>query len=112
VKIALLNSLIWTSTGLVCMLLSGIVVCILYKGLPHITCELLTSKPSLLNGTVGILPNILNTLYIILITLIVVFPLGVGSAIYLNEYAKNKNVVKIIELAVVYDTHSRFAIDN
>lgn len=99
VKIALLNGLIWTAAGFICLLLLGLVVCILYKGLPHITGELLTSKPSLLKETVGILPNILNTLHIILITLIVVLPLGVGSAIYLNEYAKNKKAVKIIELA-------------
>ncbi len=99
VKIALLNGLIWTAAGLICMLLLGLVVCILCKGLPHITGTLLTSKPSLLDGTVGILPNILNTLYIILMTLIVVLPLGVGSAIYLNEYAKNKKAVKVIELA-------------
>ncbi len=99
VKIALLNGLIWTATGLICLLLLGLVVCILFKGLPHITGELLTSKPSLLDGTVGILPNILNTLYIIIMTLIVVLPLGVGSAVYLNEYAKNKKAVKIIELA-------------
>jgi phosphate ABC transporter, permease protein pstA len=99
VKIALLNGLIWTAAGLICLLMLGLVVCILYKGLPYITGELLTSKPSLLKETVGILPNILNTLYIILMTLIVVLPLGVGSAIYLNEYAKNKKAVKIIELA-------------
>ncbi|MBO5162937.1 MAG: phosphate ABC transporter permease PstA [Ruminococcus sp.] len=99
VKIALLNGLIWAAAGIICLLLIGLVVCILYKGLPHITGELLTSKPSLLEGTVGILPNILNTLYIILMTLIVVLPLGVGSAIYLNEYAKNKKAVKLIELA-------------
>ncbi len=99
VKIALLNGLIWTAAGIICLLLLALVVCILYKGLPHITGELLTSKPSLLDGTVGILPNILNTLYIILMTLIVVLPLGVGSAIYLNEYAKNKKAVKLIELA-------------
>jgi len=99
VKIALLNGLIWAAAGIICLLLLGLVVCILYKGLPHITGELLTSKPSLLEGTVGILPNILNTLYIILMTLIVVLPLGVGSAIYLNEYAKNKKAVKLIELA-------------
>ena len=55
------------------------------------------TKP--LRGTVGILPNILNTLYIIIITLVIVLPLGVGAAIYLNEYAKNKKLVRVIELA-------------
>ena len=99
VKIALLNILIWSAAILICLLLLGLVACILYKGLPHITAQLLTTKPSLINGTTGILPNILNTLYIIIMTLIVVLPLGVGSAIYLNEYAKNKKAVKLIELA-------------
>ena len=98
-KIALLNVLIWSAAILICLLMLGLVVCILYKGLSHISVELLTTKPSLINGTTGILPNILNTLYIIIMTLIVVLPLGVGSAIYLNEYAKNKKAVKLIELA-------------
>lgn len=98
-KTAFLNGLIWTAAGIICLLLLVLVLCILGRGLKHITIEFLTSKPSLLNETVGILPNILNTLYIILMTLIVVIPLGVGSAIYLNEYAKNKKAVKIIELA-------------
>lgn len=99
VKCAVLNILIWFSAGIICLLLLGIIICILSKGLPHITLDLLTSKPSLLNGTVGILPNILNTLYIVLMTIIVVLPLGVGSAVYLNEYAKNKKAVHVIELA-------------
>lgn len=98
-KIALLNILIWSAAILICLLMLGLMACILYKGLPHITAQLLTTKPSLINGTTGILPNILNTLYIIIMTLIVVLPLGVGSAIYLNEYAKNKKAVKLIELA-------------
>lgn len=72
---------------------------ILYRGFSHISLEFLTEKPSLLNNTVGILPNILNTLYVILITLSVALPVGVGAAVYLNEYAKNKKLVRIIELA-------------
>jgi len=98
-KIALLNILIWSAAILICLLMLGLVACILYKGIAHITAQLLTTKPSLINGTTGILPNILNTLYIIIMTLIVVLLLGVGSAIYLNEYAKNKKAVKLIELA-------------
>ena len=99
IKSTLLNVLIWSAVAVIALILSGTVVCILAKGLPHITGELVTSKPSLLKGTVGILPNILNTLYIILMTIIVVLPLGVGAAIYLNEYASNKKAVRIIELA-------------
>lgn len=99
IRSALLNVLIWSSVAVIALILSGTVVCILAKGLPHITGELVTSKPSLLKGTVGILPNILNTLYIILMTIIVVLPLGVGAAVYLNEYASNKKAVRIIELA-------------
>ena len=99
IQSTLLNVLIWSSVAVIALILSGTVVCILAKGLPHITGELVTSKPSLLKGTVGILPNILNTLYIILMTIIVVLPLGVGAAVYLNEYASNKKAVRIIELA-------------
>ena len=99
IKSTLLNVLIWSADAVIALILSGTVVCILAKGLPHITGELVTSKPSLLKGTVGILPNILNTLYIILMTIIVVLPLGVGAAVYLNEYASNKKAVRIIELA-------------
>lgn len=99
IKCVFLNALMYLSAGIICLILLGIIGYILYRGLPHISLELLTSKPSLIRGRVGILPNILNTVYIILITLIIVLPLGVGSAIYLNEYAKNKKLIHIIELA-------------
>ena len=99
IKCALLNALMYLSAGIICLVLIGIIGYILYRGLPHITPRFLTSKPSLLRGTTGILPNLLNTLYLILMTLIVVLPVGVGAAIYLNEYATNKKVVRVIELA-------------
>lgn len=99
VKSTILNVLMYLSAGIICLILLGVIGYILYRGLPHISIEFLTSKPSLIRGTVGILPNILNTIYIILITLIIVLPLGVGSAIYLNEYATNKKLIRIIELA-------------
>ena len=99
VKCAILNTLMYLSAGIICFILLGLIGYILYRGLPHITPQFLTSKPSLIRETVGILPNILNTIYIILITLVIVLPVGVGAAIYLNEYAVNKKVVKIIELA-------------
>lgn len=91
--------LMFLSAGLICSLLLGLIGYILYRGIPNISWELVSTKPSLLKETVGILPNILNTLYIIVITLVIVLPLGVGAAIYLNEYAKNKKLVRVIELA-------------
>lgn len=93
------NILMYIAVGLTTLLLAGILCYIFYRGLPRITWELLTSEPSVIRGINGILPNILNTLYIILFTLIIVLPLGVGAAIYLNEYARNRKLVKIIELA-------------
>lgn len=94
-----LSILMYLSAGTVCLILLGLIGYILYRGLPHISLEFLTSKPSLLRGTMGILPNILNTVYIICMALITVLPAGVGAAVYLNEYAENKKAVRIIELA-------------
>lgn len=99
IEIAVLNALVYICAGLMCLMLLGIIGYILARGIPHITLPLLTSKPSLINDTIGILPNILNTLYIIIVTLIIVLPIGVGAAVYLNEYARNKRIVRIIELA-------------
>ena len=99
IKCAALNIFMYLSAGIICLALIGIIGYILYRGLPNITVEFLTNKPSLLKGVTGILPNILNTIYIILMTLIIVLPVGVGAAIYLNEYATNKKVVRLIELA-------------
>ena len=83
-------------TGALVLFLMGYV---LIKGLPNISWELLSTKPSYLSDRIGILPDILNTIYIVLATLVIVLPLGVGAAIYLTEYAKNKRVVGIIEYA-------------
>lgn len=99
IKIFVIKSLMYMSAGLICIFLLGIIGYILYRGVPHISFQLLFSKPSLLDKKTGILPNILNTLYIIIITLVIALPLGVGAAIYLNEYAKNRKIVGIIELA-------------
>ena len=72
---------------------------VMYKGLPNITWKLLSTKPSYLTGDIGILPDILNTLYIVITSLVIVLPLGVGAAVYLTEYARNKKIVAVIEYA-------------
>lgn len=94
-----MRCMMWLSVGITVALVLFLLGYVLAKGLPNITWELLSTKPSQLRGTIGILPDILNTLYIILVTLVIVLPVGVGAAIYLNEYAKNKKLVGIIEYA-------------
>ena len=84
---------------LTCALLVLIIGYIFYRGLGNVSWELLSSETSYINDIIGILPNILNTLYIIFLAMIIVLPLGVGAAIYLTEYASNKKVVAIIEFA-------------
>ena len=91
--------LMWLAAGITAALTLFLLGYVLVKGLPNITWELLSTKPSYLRGTVGILPDILNTLYIILTTLLFVLPLGVGAAIYLTEYAANRRLVGMIEYA-------------
>lgn len=76
-----------------------IIIFVLVKGLPNVSWHLLSTSPSYLSDSIGILPDIANTLYIIITTLIFVLPIGVGAAIYLNEYATNKKIVGIIEYA-------------
>lgn len=99
VNIALLKGLMYLSVSLTVALVLFLIIYVLAKGLPNITWELLSSKPSYLSDTIGILPDILNTVYIILATLIIVLPLGVGAAVYLTEYAKNQKIVAAIEFA-------------
>jgi len=94
-----MRMLMWLATGITAALTLFLLGYVLIKGLPNISWELLSSKPSYLRGTVGILPDILNTLYIILTTLLLVLPLGVGAAIYLTEYATHKRLVGMIEYA-------------
>ena len=94
-----MKAAMYISTGLTAALVIFLVVYVFIKGVPHISWELLSTKPSYISGRIGILPDILNTLYIVLATLVFVIPLGVGAAIYLTEYAKNKKLVGMIEYA-------------
>lgn len=100
VKVGILKGLMIASFVLIMMLVLGLIGYIAFRGLPHVTWDLVSQKPSLLADTIGILPNILNTVYIVLMTLIVVLPLGVGTAVYLTEYATNAKLVSIVEFAV------------
>ena len=97
--IVCLRGLMIASTALTAALVLFLFGYVLINGIPNITWEFLSTKPSYLTGRIGILPDILNTVYIVLATLIVVLPLGVGAAIYLTEYAKNKKIAAMIEYA-------------
>ena len=94
-----LRALLYLCGAITCALLIFLIVYVFYRGLGGITWELLSTQTSYINDTTGILPNILNTLYIILLAMVIVLPLGVGSAIYLTEYAKNRKLVAVIEYA-------------
>ena len=94
-----LRAVLYFCGFLTCALLVLIIGYIFYRGIPNISWELLTTQSSYINDTIGILPNILNTLYIILLSMVIVLPLGVGAAIYLTEYASNRKVVAVIEFA-------------
>ncbi len=98
-RIGLLRALMGVATALTAALVLFLIVYVLTKGLANITWELLSTKPSYLRNRIGILPDILNTLYVIVATLAIVLPLGVGAAIYLTEYASNKKLVAVIEYA-------------
>ena len=94
-----MRSLVWLCTGLTCALLLFLIGFIFYRGFPGVTWDFLSGTSSYIKDTIGILPNILNTLYIILLAMAIVLPLGVGAAIYLTEYAANRRVVELIEFA-------------
>lgn len=91
--------LLYLCAGLTCALLLFLIGYIFYRGIPHISWDLLSTQSSYIKDTIGILPNLLNTLYIILVALAVVLPLGVGAAIYLTEYASSRRMVALIEYA-------------
>lgn len=95
----LMKALMGIATALTCGLVLFLIGYVMVRGIPNISWELLSTSPSYLTERIGILPDILNTVYIVVATLLIVLPLGVGAAIYLTEYAGNKRVVGAIEYA-------------
>lgn len=96
----IMQLMMYSCTALTVSLVFFIISYILIESLPHFSWQFLTSKPSYLTRTIGILPDILNTIYIITAALLMVLPLGVGAAVYLNEYASSKRLVAVIEYAI------------
>lgn len=97
--IGLMKFLMGLSITITCVLVLFMIGYVLYRGVPNISWKLVSTSPSYLDDNIGILPDILNTLYIVIATLVIVLPLGVGAAIYLTEYATNKKIVGMIEYA-------------
>ncbi len=97
--VGIMRFLMWLCTGITAALVIFLLVYVLMQGFPNISWELLSTSPSYLSDRIGILPDILNTVYIVLATLIIIIPLGVGAAVYLTEYAANKKLVAVIEYA-------------
>ena len=95
----LLRGLMGLFSGITCLVLLMIIGYILYRGIPSLTWNLLSTEPNNLTGNIGILPNILNTLYIIFVAMIIVLPLGVGAAIYLTEYSTSQKLTNLISFA-------------
>ncbi len=93
------RTIVYLSAAVTVGLLVVLIGYVMVRGLPHVTWQLLSTAPSAIKGTIGILPNILNTLYIILFTLLIALPLGVGAAVYLTEYATNKRLIAVVEFA-------------
>ncbi|HIS65961.1 MAG TPA: phosphate ABC transporter permease PstA [Candidatus Scatomorpha merdipullorum] len=91
--------LLYAAAALICALLAFLIGYILYRGVPNLSWQFLSSEESVINDIQGILPAIVNTFYVIFWTLIIILPLGVGSAIYLTEYATNRKLVSVIEFA-------------
>ena len=94
-----MKTLMYLCAGFTCALVLFLIGYVLVKGVPNITWELLSTSPSYLSDRIGILPDLMNTIYIVLASIVIVLPLGVGAAIYLTEYAKNKKLAAAIEYA-------------
>ena len=96
---AMMRTLMMVCAALTCALAAFLILYVLAKGVPHLSWQLLSTKPSYLDDTIGILPDIISTVCMVLATLLVVLPLGVCAAVYLTEYAANKKLVAVIEYA-------------
>ena len=94
-----MRGLMLLCAAVTCALAVFLIVYVLVKGVPNLSWQLLSTKPSYLDGSIGILPDIITTVCTVLTTLLVVLPLGVCAAVYLTEYAANKRVVAVIEYA-------------
>ena len=94
---SVLTFLIYLCASISILVLIGIMGYVFVRGIPQINVKFLTTVPSTIKGTFGIIGNVVNTLYIVAITLLIATPTGVGAAIYLNEYAKGGKAVRVIE---------------
>ena len=99
IKDGVLRGVMYLCAGITCALLIFLIGYIFFRGIPNLSWELLSTQTSYIKDTIGILPNILNTIYIIIVSMVIVVPLGVCAAIYLTEYATNKKVVRLISFA-------------
>ena len=94
-----MRMLLWLAGGITCALLAFMIGYIFFRGIPNLTWPLVSGQTSYLKNTIGIFPNIVNTLYIILVAMVLALPLGVGAAVYLTEYAASRRLVAVIEFA-------------
>ena len=96
---AVMRCLMVLCAALTCALAAFLIIYVLVKGVPNLSWALLRTKPSYLEGTIGILPDIISTVCMVLTTLLIVLPVGVCAAVYLTEYAGNRKLVAVIEYA-------------
>lgn len=93
------SALMLLSVTITCGILIFLIGYVLYRGVPYLNIRFLTTKPSYLSGNIGILPDILNTVYLLIVSILLLLPIGVGASIYLCEYATNRLLVKFVDSA-------------
>ena len=96
---AVMRGLMVLCAVITCALAAFLIIYVLAKGVPNLSWQLLSTKPSYLDDTIGILPDIISTVCMVLTTLLIVLPVGVCAAVYLTEYAGNRKLVAVIEYA-------------